>query len=249
MVNNALRLGNITSSEGAFAVMSNGREKGSFGKPFYTYIEECNFERKLGRSIDSESTARPLSWGRLVERMAFDVLGIEYQLVSKDTIMHKEFDFWSGSPDANKFDDGKTVVDIKCPITMKSFCQLVEPIYKGLTGTDAINHIRAEHRDGEKYYWQLVSNSILTESESAELIIYCPYKSELDTIREMAANYDGADQSKFAWINFASDDELPWLPDYGFYKNVNVIRFTVPQSDKDALTSRMKEAGKMLVSR
>lgn len=253
--NNALRVGNITSSEGAVAIMSNGKAKGSFGKPALTYIDECNFERRLGRSIDTESNAKPLTWGKLVESRVFELLGLEYQLVSKETIQHPTIDYWVGSPDANKFDEGKTVVDIKCPITLKSFCQLVAPVYEELYdagdidhGLVAMNVIRAEHRDGDKYYWQLVSNAILTNSKFAELIVYCPYKSELDAIREMIAKGDGEMQSKYGWINWAQDNELPWIPDGGYYKNINVIRFEVPAEDKIALHQRMVEAGKLLIN-
>jgi len=256
---NKIRVGNITSSEGAAAVMTNGKAKGTLGKPALTYIEECNFERRLGRSIDTESNARPLTWGRLVEGRVFNILGLEYQLVSSETIQHPEIEYWVGSPDAVKDNpftesEGKTVVDIKCPITLKSFCQLVAPLYEDLYdgglshGLIAINALRAEHRDGEKYYWQLVSNAILTDSKFAELIVYCPYKSELDDIREIIQLGDGEMQSKYGWINWSNDDELPWIPDGGYYKNINVIRFEIPQEDKDALTERMKQCGELLIT-
>jgi len=245
---NKLRVGNFTSSE-IVALTKNGKAKDTLGVPAYTYIEECNFERRLCRSLDTESNARPLSWGKLVESRVFNLLGIEYQLVSHETIQHPEIDYWSGSPDANKFDDGKTIVDIKCPITLKSFCQLVQcqHLYGVDEGLSKINHIRAEHKDGEKYYWQLVSNAILTNSKYAELIVYCPYKSELEEIREMVQLMDGESQSKYGWINWANDDELPWLPDGGYYKNINVIRFEVPQVDKDFLKSRVLQCGALLI--
>jgi hypothetical protein len=61
----------------------------------------------------------------------------------------------------------------------------------------------------------------------------------------MAANYDG-DQNKIAWINWASDDELPYLIEGGHYQNLNIIRFEVPQADKDFLTKRVIELSKFL---
>ena len=48
--------------------MSNGKWKNGMGAPAKTYIEECNFERKLERSISDESNAKPFSWGQLLER-------------------------------------------------------------------------------------------------------------------------------------------------------------------------------------
>lgn len=235
---NTLRIGRFTSSA-ISALMSVSKDKSSFGKPALTYIAEKNMERRLGRSLSIESNARPLTWGKMVERRAFDILGTEYKLCSADTIPHKEHGtIWSGSPDLVKFDEGRTVVDIKCPITLKSFCQFAD--------CTTIDQVREGHPDGDDYYWQLVSNAILTNSKYAELIVYCPYQSELKEIREMASNYEG-DQNKVAWINWSGDDDLPYLPDGGYYKNLNVIRFEVPKNDKDLLTEKVLAAGKLLV--
>jgi len=262
MINNILRCGNITSSE-IVAIMSNGKKPGEPGKPFYTYIDECNWERRLGKSIDNESNARALSWGKLCERYVFEnKLGTEYRLCSKETIQHPEIDCWVGSPDGEKFDDGKTVIDEKCPMTLKSFCQLVEPLYQGLTGIDAINAIRdgkkddkgkeiiAPHKDGDKFYYQLISNAVLSKSKYAELIIYCPYQEDLDSIRELASLIDDPmEQRKYYWITQASDDELPFLIKGGYYKDLNKIRFEVPESDIKDLTSRVKVANNHLIKR
>jgi hypothetical protein len=249
MIQNASRIGNFTSSEIA-ALMTNGKEKGTFGKPALTYIEECNMERRLGRSVTEESTARPLMWGKLNEKRVFEMLGLEYTLCSQETIVHPEINCWSGSPDGEKFDEGKTVIDFKCPITLKSFCQLVDPvlndkgevIHKALT----IEAVRENHRDGEKYYWQLVSNAILTGAKYAELIVYVPYQSELQSIRDYAANLDG-DQRGYYWLSGATDDELPYLIEGGLYKNINIIRFEIPESDKRALTGRVRVASERLI--
>jgi len=235
---NTKRVGRFTSSS-ISALLTLAKDKVGFGKPALTYIAEKNMERRLGRSLTIESNAHNLSWGKLVERRAFDLLGREYRLCSSDTIEHKELkDIWSGSPDLIKYDEGKTVVDIKCPMTLKSFCQFSD--------CKNIEEVREEHPDGEDYYWQLVSNAILTESKYAELIVYCPYRSELDAIRDMASNYDG-DQNKVAWINWASDADLPYLPDGGYYKNLKIIRFEVPYEDMLLLTEKVLAAGKLLI--
>lgn len=237
---NKLRVGRFTSSSIA-SLMTLAKDKVGFGKPALTYIAEKNMERRLGRSLTVESNAHALTWGKLVERRAFDLLGMEYKLCSADTITHEEFpEIWSGSPDLVKFDEGGTVVDIKCPITLKSFCQFAD--------CKTIDEVREEHPDGEDYYWQLISNSILTKSKYAELIVYCPYKSELQEIRDMASNYDGDNQEKIKWIFFAPDCDLPYLPDNGYYKNLNVIRFEVPEEDKALLTEKVIAAGKLLVN-
>lgn len=253
MIHNKLRNGNFTSSE-ICALMKLARDGKSFGAPAFTYIEETNMERKLQRSISDETSARPLIWGKLIEARAFELLGLEYSLCSTDTLPHPTINFWSGSPDGKKVD---TVLDIKCPITLKSFCQLVDPLYCGLEGIEAMNAIRngfidnrglthSAHKDAEKYYWQLVSNAIITGSKYAELIVYIPYQSELEDIRLMAQNVEGSQASKHYWIAMAEQDELPYIHDNGYYKNINIIRFEVPESDKEALTKNVEKAGEML---
>jgi hypothetical protein len=226
----AVRNGNFTSSE-IFALCCEGKIKGSFGKPALTYIEECNMERQLGRALSNEFSAKPTSWGNLNEARVFDILGTEYTLCSKQTLVHPNIKCWTGTPDATKKD---TVSDIKCPITLKSFCQLVS--------CKTPEELRDNHKDGEKFYWQLVSNSILTKSKYGELITYCPYKSELDAIRMMV---DG--NTKYYWVWGSQDEELPYLPDGGFYKNINKLQFEVPVKDKLYLHSRVEEAAKELI--
>ena len=244
IINNEIRNGNFTSSE-IFAILTEGKTKGTWGKPALTYIDECNMERRLGRSLTSESNARPLIWGRVLEEKCFELLGTEYKLCSQTTLQHPDIPYWVGSPDGVKFDIGGTVIDEKCPMTLKSFCNLVDPLYEGLTGMDAMNKIRETHKDGEKFYWQLISNGILTKSKYAELIVYVPYQNELESIREITQNW-ADDPNPVAWINFAADCELPYLHEGGYYKNINIIRFEIPESDKILLTQKVIEAGKML---
>jgi hypothetical protein len=237
MNQNISRNGNFTSSE-IFTLMTLAKDGKSFGKPALTYIDECNMERRLGRSLTDESNARPLTWGKLLEKRCFDLLTTEYRLSSLDTLMHPTITYWAGSPDGNKFDEGGTVIDIKCPLTLKSFCQLVD--------SKDIGELRDNHKDGEKFYWQLVSNAILTDCNHAELIVYVPYLKELNEIRELTQNYEG-NPNKVAWINWAEDNEIPYLIEGGHYKNINIIRFGVPQSDKDLLTERVLKAGELLI--
>ena len=226
-----LRNGNFTSGE-IFNLISEGKEKGTFGKPALTYIQGKNYERRLNRALNSDVSARPTSWIH-----AFGLLDLNYKITSEQTIIHPEHSFWVGTPDGVNAKTN-TVFDIKCPFTLKSFCELVE--------CKTAEELRENHKDGEKYYWQLVSNAILTNSKFAELIVYCPYKSELEAIRELASNFDG-DQNKIAWIGFSQDDDLPYLIEGGHYKNLNIIRFEVSEEDKKALTERVIKAGKMLI--
>jgi len=223
------------------------------------YIAEKNMERRLGRSIGTDIQARATSWGHLCEDRVFALLDTDYKICSTETIPHPEIDFWKGSPDFLKFDEGNTVCDAKCPMTLKSFCTLVDPLYDGLTGIDALNAIRngytdragavhEKHKEGDTYYFQLVSNGILSGSRYAELIVYCPYKSELNDIRNIVRDMDD-DSSHFDWVKYVSDQELPYLLDGGFYKNVNIIRFEIPLADKIILIERVESAGKFLINK
>lgn len=235
MVNNMSRVGNFTSSK-IGALMSTGKQEHGFGVPAITYIKERNFERKLGRAISAESNARPLSWGKLLEKRVFDLLGLEYILCSHETIMHPIISFWSGSPDARK--EKGTVCDVKCPVTLKSFCILSDCL--------TIEDLRKNHPDGEEYYWQLVSNAVLTNSDKAELIVYMPYKKELQEVRELCYSVPQDEAYKYYWIANSNDEELPYLPDECYYKNMHVIHFDVPQADKDLLEERVLIAGQLL---
>lgn len=243
MINNTARIGNFTSSE-IVALTTKGKDKKSFGAPALTYIAETNMERRLKRSLTKEESAKPLVWGKLLEFHVFDQLGLEYQLISNETVVHPDIPYWSGSPDGETED---SVSDIKCPVTLKSFCQLVDPLYNGLKGNEAMDAVREANKSGEQYYWQLVSNSIILKKKFAELIVFMPYFSELELIRKMAGEVEGEKMSKHYWIAFGQDDELPYLIDGGYYKNLNIIRFEVPEADKKLLTECVLEAGKMLI--
>lgn len=241
MNNHISRIGNITSS-GIAAIMSNDKS-GKPGKPFFTYIEECNMERRLGRGLETDNNSKACAWGNLCEIYVMgknEYIGLEYSQRPDEPIVSEEFDFHSGTPDMTKVD---TVCDLKSPFTLKSFCQMVEPLYKGLQGIEAIEYLRENYvvgsaKTGEKYYWQLVSNAILTKSKYAELFIFCPYQDELNEIRATAQMQDGA-AGKYYGIANSNDEDLPFLIKGGYYKNINMIRFEVPQADKDLLNERL----------
>lgn len=235
------RVGNFTSSE-ICRLMSNGKSAGSVGVPFYTYIEECNMERRLGRSLDNEIDAKAASWGKLVEKRVFKMLPIDYALCSATTLSHPTISYWKGTPDCTKIE---TVGDIKCPHTLKSFCQLVDPYYKnGKLIHDAlsIEAVRENHRDGDKFFWQIVSNAVLTGAKKGELIVYAPYLEELEEIKKMA---DG--DPRLYWLQFGLDEELPFLIKGGHYKNLNVISFDILDRDKEALKERVLLGGEQLI--
>ena len=206
-------------------------------KTALTFIKEKNRERRAKRSINTESGGRAQWWGKVCELRAFTFLPNDYSISSDTTEFHPTIPNWCGTKDGEKHGEQKTIYDIKCPWTLSSFFDFAE--------SKTIDEVRANHSDGEKYYWQIVSNACIAGATHGELIVYCPFQDELDEIRELASNYDG-DANKVAWINFASDEDLPYLIREGKYKNIYIFNFEIPAEDKHFLETRVIQASKLL---
>lgn len=225
------------------------------GKAAITYINQCNMERRLGRSLDKELDAKPTNWGKFVEELLFMMLQDDYSYNSQDTLVHPEHPYWVGTPDGFKKSGNKTVVDTKCPFTLESFCRLVDPLYNGFEGMDAMNALRngytdktglfqPPHPDADKYYWQIVSNACIDGCTHGELIVYCPYESEIPVIQ--AAAVQSGNPSAYFIAN-ASIESLPYIKDGGFYQNINIISFKIPENDKILLTETVTKASNYLI--
>jgi len=244
-----IRIGNITSSE-IVSLVSNGRTKDSFGAPFYTYVDECIMERFFKHKLELESDVKAFSWGKLCEIIVHDKLPLSYIMQSEITYPHPEIQEWCGTPDGQVIinDCCDTITDIKCPLTRKAFYNLIKFIYDfdGLTvtkkesfnGDEVIQQIRKQSKEGEKYYWQLVSNSIILNSKYAELIIFMPYLEELAEIKAYNTTLD----NPYWKVEYAKEGELPYVYKESGIDSVNIIRFEVPQADKDFLTERVLAA-------
>jgi len=221
------------SSSSIYKLMTNGKAKDSLGKPCLEYIQEKTFEKRLGRELSNETNVRPTSWGKLVEDVAFVQLGEVQNANEQDRLFHPDL-AWSGQPDYTTKD---TVGDIKSPYTLKSFCELYE-----------INTAEELKKAKPEYYWQLVSNSILENKKYCELVIFVPYQSQLSLIRELASVITESEQNQFAWINWANDDELPYILENGYYKPLKKLKFKPIDGDKEKLIERVKMATKLLNS-
>lgn len=237
-----IRIGNITSSN-IWKLTKTAKDKVNFGAPALEYIKELNFERKIQRSIEKDTDAKPLTWGKCLEKVAFDALGIEYKLHSNDTIQHPTLKDWLGTPDATKGEkSGKTVAELKCPFTMKSYCNAI-------TSTD-VDVFQEEHKDGEKYYWQTVSNGILSGSRFGEIIFFMPYARDMDEIKDHSVRMPySKDKNEYAWIFHTPIEELPYLPDGCGVPNLHKITFEIPKADIDFLTERVERASGLLLKR
>ena len=215
---NSNRIGNISSSN-IHKIMGSP-------KPKNTYLTELAYERRLGRSLSNEVSSKPTSWGHLLEGIVFNQLGREYLLVSDETIKHTEISYWCGSPDGYT---KTSVIDIKCPFTLKSFVELVD--------IKTIEDLKSEKPE---YYWQLVSNSILLDKQFAELIVYCPYFDDLGLVKHQAQNVNAEDLYKYYWLASASDEEIPFILKDSEFKDLNIFKFEVPNEDKQLLTETIK---------
>lgn len=188
-----------------------------------TYIEEKQIERRLGRPISTDKYGRPMAWGHFMEQFVFTKFtGLEYQITANKTTVHPTIKQWSGSTDL--IVPGVKVSDIKC-FEPKKFALYTDALL--LKDVDNLRENFAVE------YWQLVSNAIINNVPNAEAITFIPYKEELEEIREMAANYDGEDQWKYKFICDANDIELPYIPEGGYYKNLNRFEFEVPIADRE----------------
>lgn len=216
------------SSSSIYKLVKKGRST-EFSAPGVSYIKEKSYEIRLQRELQSGTSGRPAIWGTMVEYRAFELLPLDLRLESKQRYKHPEL-MWTGAPDIV---NQRLAGDIKSPFTLKSFCELV----------DIIDSKDSQVFKAEKpeYYWQLVSNAILTGLDTALFVVYVPFQEELNLIREMAENYEG-DQNKVAWIGWAQDEDLPYLVEDGMYKNINTWEFEIPQEDKDFLTERVRLA-------
>lgn len=224
-----MRVGNYTSSS-IYLLMTNNKAKDGFGVPAITYIKGKQRELLLGRNLQNERGSRPTSWGKLVESRVFNLLPTEYILQSDVRDIHTEFERWTGAADMITTDK---VCDIKCPFSLQVYCDKADIMIA--------NDVESLKKDFPENYWQLVSNSILTGKPIAELIIYCPYLKELIEIKEDLPNYDG-NMNDVAWINWAEAEELPYLIEGNYYKNLYKMSWEVSAEDKELLTERVKQA-------
>ncbi|MES2864132.1 MAG: hypothetical protein V4666_08445 [Bacteroidota bacterium] len=229
------------------------------GVPFYTYVEECIIERFYKHSLENDVEVKAMAWGKLCEPIVHNLLSNEYILHSEDTEIHPDYPEWRGTPDGTKLvtsieinEDGTykvicdTVTDIKCPLSRKGHYNLIRRLYdfvdgimaikkQNIDGNEIIQQIRKDSKEGEKYYWQLVSNACILGARFAELIVFMPYYEELEDIQL----YNSQLAEPYWLVARAKDGELPYIDRETGIENVNIIRFEVPQCDKDYLESRV----------
>lgn len=234
MIENKNRIANFTSSQ-MWKLMKNDKTGKGIGAPGLAYIEEKRLEMRLGRSVDVETYSKTTAWGTLIQYRVFDMLPFGYEFVGNKTYLHPSVTNWSGSPDL--IVPKKKVGDIKCYYP-KNFASTADVLMK--------QDVALFREECPEEYWQLVSNAIINKVPVAEAVLYMPYYSELEEIREFASNYEGEDQWHYRFIAEEPSSCLPYLPDGGHYQNLVRFEFEVPKEDIDALTARVLQAKKLL---
>jgi len=239
MIENKERIGNFTSSN--IYKLCASLKSGESSAAYYTYIKEKMFERKMNRSLEMGAYGQSMAWGKFLEKRVNDSLPFGYQMLHKTTKLHPKFNYVSGSVDF--LVPGVKIAELKC-FEPKNFASYVSVL---LTGDTEL--IKKEH---PKEYWQMLNNSQIHKTPKMEAIVYMPYESEMDEIRELAENPEYlSDIGMMPWeVRFIAEkpiSHLAVLPNDSAFKNLNIFEFDVPVDDVIFLNKRIIDAGKLLL--
>lgn len=225
------------SSSSAWKLMTRAKNGIDFGAPALKYIKQTRQEMKLGRSIRNDFEAKQTSWGTFLESRVFKkLLDSSYQDVTHDgRLVHPIIKHYTGVPDFLK--DLDTVADCKCPFNPEKFCDKME----------ALQDYGRFKEEFPEDFWQLISNTVLLRANGIDIkyiesINYMPYLSELPEIRSSAEG-----EKSMRWLEYTEDNGLPWLPDGGHYKNINVVRFTPMERDIDEWVDTIRRSVDVLL--
>lgn len=206
-----------------------------------TYIRHKRQEFKRKRSMSLDAFSRATAWGEFMEKVVYDLIGLEYKITSKSTKVHPKIKYWSGSQDL--IVPKVKISEIKC-YQPEKFCDYADCLLQ--------RDIALFRDEFPEEYWQIVSNAIINRVPKGEALLYQPYDSEADMIYEKVVNYDGEDAQRFQFI--ANDiregrmRSLPFQPNDSEYPNLISFEFEVPKDDRKFLTERVKNAVKLLIS-
>ena len=98
----------------------------------------------------------------------------------------------------------------------------------------------------------MLNNSQIHKTPKMEAIVYMPYESEMEEIRELAENPEYlSDIGMMPWeVRFIAEkpsSHLAVLPNDSAFKNLNIFEFDVPIDDVIFLNKRIIEAGQLLL--
>ena len=230
IVINKDRVGKFTSSK--IHLLTGKGKSHDFTVAAQTYISEKMHERKLGRSLDMGHYSKSSAWGLFLEQYVYQhFVGLSYEISASETKVNPNIPYHAGSTDL--LVPRKMVSDIKC-FEPRKFCEIVECFL--------LQDLAQFKQKFKAEYWQLVSNAMIHEVPRAESIVYMPTEEDLAEIKEMAMDYQGADQWKYRFIYESDNHELAYIPNGSKYTSLNRLEFEVPQEDIDFLTERLRMA-------
>jgi len=265
-----IRISSVSSSE-IVNICGEGKAKDSVSVTFYTYIKKKRYEYYLKQKLESDVDTFNFAWGKVAEVIAHKLLSADYRFQSENTIPHPSILGWVGTPDGERFKEilrkliKISVTDIKCPATRLAFMDLIVELYeydgeksvpknivemkKGIfaalvedTDNKIMQIIRNTASDGDKYYWQILSNACIEDTPYGELIAYCPYFENLQTIIDYNINL----KIPYNPIIYKKPEEMPHILKESGLLELNIIRFKVSEKDKQFLSMRARMATEII---
>lgn len=196
-----------------------------------TYIEEVKFEKQLGVSCKEEASSKSLNWGTIMQYyVAENYMPIGFDWHDK-TEVHNDLIKWSGTPDIIS-EDGTG--DIKC-FYRKKFAQVANCILECLTkGVEVLK------KNEPEIYWQITSNSAIMGKSKCMLVLFLPYESELEDVREYACNSQLPEEWKYRFIYESSKSELPHQSDNSIFPNVIQYEWDIVTEDVKLIENKIK---------
>lgn len=216
----------FTSSE-IWKLTKKNKAGNGFGAPAITYIKQRVKQARWGKSFVSSGSVAT-KWGlhfeeyaaaRFAEESGLHI--ISYSDPKKD-FKCSPLPHHGGTPDFTTFDE-EIVGSIKCP-QEEAFIDLWDII--------KAKDLAKFKKDEEAYYWQLISDKIVTGAKYCAFVIYMPYED------------DAAD--------LLSDSDLYWMTDYASIKPASEFTdvaywiFEPPAEDVEFLTECIIKAGEYL---
>ena len=150
-----------------------------------TYVSQLLRSRRMRRDVGKDADSSDTLWGDLMERRVVQMIlkdNVWLDDMADKTEVHHDpqyAPYWCGSPDL--LEKGECVADIK-GFQRDRFSRVYE-ILEECERLDSFIPLKENEKD---IYWQLLSNSEVFNTPNAEIIIYCPYDSEREEIKELA---------------------------------------------------------------
>ena len=226
-----------------------------------TYLRDLKIGNIFKQS-DREKDVFNFKWGHLCEEYIFKSGRLEGFINNNNevnpTIFSSKNNFHCGTPDFYKIDDFGIVGDIKAPVTLVGFYNLIFPIINGeKDGNKQIELIVNNSKESKKYYYQLISNAILLEEKlgvefkKGILSSYMPYAHELKSIIEFAeANFT----EYYSPILSGTEKTLPCLLPSTDYENLGEyfvndlyhVKFDITKEMKTNFIKTLNEFTKLI---